>query len=85
LVSASAFTLKGGSWYGDNYDAKAEAPKTESSSTIGTGTAVDSEPTDSAMKETTASPATSSAKSQTETKSLVVEKPATTGKSKSEE
>jgi putative FmdB family regulatory protein len=89
MVSASAFSLKGGGWYGDNYDAKAEAPKTESNSAIGTGTAADSAPTDSAptdstTKETTASPATSSAKSQSETKSSVAEKPAATEKPKSE-
>jgi len=84
MVSASAFSLKGGGWYGDNYDAKAEAPKTESNSAIGTGTAADSVPTDSTTKETTASPATSSAKSQSETKSSVAEKPAATEKPKSE-
>jgi putative FmdB family regulatory protein len=89
MVSASAFSLKGGGWYGDNYDAKAEAPKTESDSAIGTGTAADSAPTDSAptdstTKETTAAPATSSAKSQSETKSSVAEKPAATEKPKSE-
>jgi putative FmdB family regulatory protein len=88
MVSASAFSLKGGGWYGDNYDAKAEAPKTESNSAIGTGTAADSAPTDSAptdstTKETTASPATSSAKGQSETKSSVAEKPAATEKPKS--
>ena len=89
MVSASAFSLKGGGWYGDNYDAKAEAPKTESNSAIETGTAgdsapTDSTPTDSTTKETTASPATSSAKSQSETKSSVAEKPAATEKPKSE-
>ena len=84
MVSASAFSLKGGGWYGDNYDAKAEAPKTESNSAIETGTAADSAPTDSTTKETTASPATSSAKSQSETKSSVAEKSAATEKPKSE-
>jgi putative FmdB family regulatory protein len=89
MVSASAFSLKGGGWYGDNYDAKAEAPKTDSNSATGTETAADSAPTDSAptdstTKETTALPATSSAKSQSETKSSVAEKPAATEKPKSE-
>ena len=84
MVSASAFSLKGGGWYGDNYDAKAEAPKTESNSAIGTGTAADSAPTDSTTKETTASSATSPAQSQPKTKSTVAEKPAATEKPKSE-
>jgi putative FmdB family regulatory protein len=89
MVSASVFSLKGGGWYGDNYDAKAEAPKTESNSAIETGTAGDSAPTDSTLtdsttKETPPSPATSSAKSQSETKSSVAEKPAATEKPKSE-
>ena len=84
MVSASAFSLKGGGWYGDNYDAKAESPKTESNSATETGTVADSTPTDSTMKETTASPATSSAKSQSETKSSVAEKPAASEKPKSE-
>jgi putative FmdB family regulatory protein len=84
MVSASAFSLKGGGWYGDNYDAKAEAPKTESNSAIGAETAADSAPTDSTTKETTASPATSSVKSQSETKSSVAEKPAASEKPNSE-
>jgi putative FmdB family regulatory protein len=97
IVSAAAFSLKGGGWYGDGYDTKTEVPKSESDSAIGTGTgtaadsaSTDSAPTDSApkdstTKETTASPAaTSSAQSQSETKSAVGEKPAATEKPKSE-
>ena len=90
MVSASAFSLKGGGWYGDGYNVKAdETPKSEAESVGGTGATADSAPTDSAakdsaVKETTASPATSSDQSQPETKSAVAEKPVTTEKPKSE-
>ena len=90
MVSASAFSLKGGGWYGDGYDMKAEAAKSEAESAGGTGATADSAPTDSAVKEsaakeTTALPATSSDQSQPETKSAVAEKPAATEKPKSEQ
>ena len=94
MVSAAAFSLQGGGWYGDGYDTKAEAPKSESDSAIGTGAAADSASTDSAStdsastdsttKETTASSATSPAQSQPKTKSTVAEKPSATEKPKSE-
>ena len=88
MVSAAAFSLQGGGWYGDGYNTKAEAPKSESDSAIGTGAAADSAstdsaPTDSTTKETTASSATSPAQSQPKTKSTVAEKPAATEKPKS--
>jgi putative FmdB family regulatory protein len=91
MVSASAFSLKGGGWYGDGYNVKAdETPKSEAESAGGTGATAESAPTDSApkesaAKETTASPATSSDQSQPETKSAVAEKPAATEKPKSEQ
>ena len=91
MVSASAFSLKGGGWYGDGYNTKAdEAPKSESESAGGTGATTESAPTESAPKdstttETTASPATSSDQSQPETKSAVAEKPAVTEKPKSDQ
>ena len=85
MVSASAFSLKGGGWYGDGYNAKAdEAPKSESASTAETGVKTDSAVTDSTTRETTAAPVTSSTQSETETKSAVAEKPAVTEKPKSE-
>ena len=86
MVSASAFSLKGGGWYGDGYGAKAdEAPKSESESTGGTGASADSAPTDSTPKETTASPAILSDQSQPGAKSAVAEKPATTETPKSDQ
>jgi hypothetical protein len=91
MVSSSAFSLKGGGWYGDGYNVKAdETPKSEAESAGGTGATADSAPTDSApkdsaAKETTASPATSSDQSQPETKNVVAEKPAATEKPKSEQ
>jgi putative FmdB family regulatory protein len=98
MVSAAAFSLKGGGWYGDGYNMKTEVPKSESDSAIGAGTGTetaadsaskdsaptDSTPKDSTTKETTASPAaTSSAQSQSGTKSAVGEKPAAKEKPKS--
>ena len=90
MVSASAFSLKGGGWYGDGYDTKEEAPKSESDVAVGIGATADSAPTesspkDSTTKETIASPATSSDQSQPGTKSAVAEQPAATEKSKSEQ
>jgi putative FmdB family regulatory protein len=84
MVSASAFSLKGDGWYGDGYGTKEEAPKSEAGAAGGTEEAAGSAPTESAPKETTASPATSSDQSQPETKSAVAEKPAVTEKPKSE-
>ena len=92
MVSAVAFSLKGGGWYGDGYGAKPEAAtKTETDSAAGTETAKESAPkeavtADSATKETASSPAATPAPvaSQSETKSSTAEKPAATDKSKSE-
>ena len=84
MVSASAFSLKGGGWYGDDYTTKAEAPKSEADSAPGTEPTADSAPTDSTPRETTAAPATSTEQSQPETKGAVAEKPASTEKPKSE-
>jgi putative FmdB family regulatory protein len=93
MVSASAFSLKGGGWYGDGYGMIEEAPKTEAGAAGGTEaiTTTDSAPKESApadttTKETTAAPTTSSAQSQSETKSAVAEKaekPVATEKPKS--
>ena len=70
MVSTTAFNLKGGGWFGDGYNTKAETPKPEADKAAGTGDA----PT-----ETTASPATQApTPSQSETKNTVVETPATT-------
>ena len=86
MVSAAAFSLKGGGWYGDGYGAKAEAPNSETDTAAGTGTAPEAAPTESASTETAESPATpASVVSQPETKSAVAEKPAATAeKAKSE-
>jgi putative FmdB family regulatory protein len=93
MVSASAFSLKGGGWYGDGYGEKAESPKSESDSKTDTAETADSAPKESApadtstAAETSASPATSPDQSQSETKSAVAEKaekPAATEKPKAE-
>jgi putative FmdB family regulatory protein len=93
MVSASAFSLKGEGWYGDGYGVKADdAPKSESDLAADTGAKEDSAPKDSTpsvttVKETSESPATSTAQSQSETKSAVAEKAeksAATEKPKSE-
>ena len=92
MVSAVAFSLKGGGWYAEGYGAKPEvATKTETDSGTGTEAAKESAPkeavtTDSAPKETAASTAATPAPvvSQSETKSSTAEKPTTTDKSKSE-
>ena len=85
MVSASAFSLKGGGWYGDGYNAKAdEAPKSEADSAAETVAPADSAPTDSTPKEATAAPATSTEQSQPDKKSAVAEKPASTEKPNSE-
>ena len=91
MVSASAFSLKGGGWYGDGYGEKAEtAVKSESDSAAGTGTTADSAQADS---ETAKETATTSAQGQTESKSVTAEnvakpaapdKPAVTEKTKAE-
>jgi len=79
MVSASAFSFKGGGWYGDGYNAKAdEPPKSEADAVVATGATADSAPPDSTAKETTAPPATTSTQSQPETKSAVAEKPTAT-------
>lgn len=94
MVSAAAFSLKGGGWYGDGYGAKTEAaPKSEADTAAGTETAPETAPkeagtTEATPKETTASPAAPAtpAASQPETKSPVAEKPAapSTEKAKTE-
>ena len=90
MVSAVAFSLKGGGWYGDGYGAKPEATKTEADKATGTEATPETVPkeavtTDSAPKEAAASPATPApVASQSETKSSTSEKPTTTDKSKSE-
>jgi len=85
MVSASAFSLKGGGWYGDGYNVKAdETPKSEADAVVETGATADSAPPDSTTKETTSPPATTATQSQPETKSAVVDKPAATEKPKSE-
>lgn len=93
MVSAAAFSLKGGGWYAEGYDTKAEvAPKSEADTSAGTETTTETAPkeaatTDTAPKEATTSTAapTTPATSQAETKSAVAEKPAVTvEKTKSE-
>jgi len=86
MVSASAFSLKGGGWYGDNYDAKAEAPKTESDSAIGSGTAADSAPTESAPKDSvpTESAPTESAPTDSTTTETTASQATSSAKSQSE-
>ena len=92
MVSAVAFSLKGGGWYAESYDTKPEvAPKSETDTVASTDTAPETAPkesatTDSAPKETTASPATPTpAASQPETKCTAADKPAVTlEKAKSE-
>ena len=79
MVSSVAFSLKGGGWYDDGYNTKADAPKTEADTAAGTGVAVKTAPPDSAPAETTGAPAATPVTpvaSQPETKNTVVEKPA---------
>ena len=71
MVSASAFSLKGGGWYGDGYGVKAEtAPKSESDSAAGAGATVDSAQADSGTAKEMAS---TSVQDQTESKSVTAE------------
>ncbi len=94
MVSAAAFSLKGGGWYAEGYDTKAEvAPKSEADTASGTETTSETAPkeaatTEATPKETTASPAATPAPaaSQSEAKSPVAVKPAapTVEKTKSE-
>ena len=83
MVSAVAFSLKGGGWYAEGYGAKPEvAPKSETDTAAGTETAAEAAPAEDVPKATTASPATPApAPSQTETKSTATETPATKDKS----
>ena len=79
LVSAVSFSLKGAGLFGDGYGAKPESAGSEGDTAAGTGAATEAASTDAAPAETTASPASQlSAPAQVETKSKVVETPATT-------
>lgn len=79
LVSAAAFSLKGGGWFGDGYNEKAEAPKTEGETAAVSGAAAEAAAKDAATTESAASPATPpAAPSQVETKSTVAAAPAAT-------
>lgn len=83
LVSAAAFSLKGGGWYAEGYDTKAEAAsKPETDTPAGAEKATETAPkeaatTDSAPKETTTPTATAApAASQSESKITPADKPA---------
>jgi putative FmdB family regulatory protein len=82
MVSASAFSLKGGGWYGDGYKMAVETPKTEAAGAGGTEATAGSAQTDPATKET--APASSPVQSKSETKSAPAEKPAATVAAKAE-
>ena len=93
MVSAAAFSLKGGGWYAEGYDTKTEAaPKSEADTTVGADTATESAPkeaatTEATSKETTSPPAAPAhAASQSDSNSSTVEKPSAlaTVKAKSE-
>ena len=80
MVSAVAFSLKGGGWYDEGYGAKAEAaPKSEADTVAAVDTATKSAPkeaatTDNAQKETTeGTVAQAPAASQSDTKSSTAE------------
>ncbi len=82
MVSAAAFSLKGGGWFGDGYNEKAEAPRAEADTAAGSGTAAEAAPAEAAPAEaapaeTTASPATPTpAPGQPETKNSGAATPA---------
>lgn len=90
MVSAAAFSLKGGGWYDDGYGTKAETAKPENDTTTGTEAATKAVPSEAASTEKTTTetatapaPATPPTPSKPKTKSTAAETPATSKEAKS--